>query len=353
MQQRRNNHDVTDRVDLTNPTEVYEAVGGILADRYPGLDLAPLRDAFETFARLYAGVLPGYHGCDTWYHDAQHSFDCTLAMARLLDGRDRDLPEWERLGPRRAMFGTICALFHDSGYIRRWSEAHFHNGAEFTLYHVSRSGDFLAEYLPTVDFSREAELARRIVHYTGYEVALDKIPVRDPMDRQLGFLLGTADLLAQMADRCYPEKCHRFLYHEFEACGVAGPLIAGVRKPIYDSADDLIRKTPGFAQKLFGERLDGYFRGAHACMNAHFGGDDPYLDQIRQHLAYIETLVAADDLARLRRRPRSINGHRFRQLLGLKLARHHPRHTQIIRARPHAHARHVPGRRRLAHYMPV
>jgi len=89
------------------------------------------------------------------------------------------------------------------------------------------------------------------VHYTGYEIALDRIPVRGAKDKRIGFMLGTADLLSQLSDRCYPEKCFKFLYHEFETAGIAGPSIQGVRKPIYASPEDLMQKTPGFVKKLF------------------------------------------------------------------------------------------------------
>ena len=37
---------------------------------------------FDIFTELYAGTLPGYVGCDTWYHDAQHSLDCTKRIFR-------------------------------------------------------------------------------------------------------------------------------------------------------------------------------------------------------------------------------------------------------------------------------
>ncbi len=50
-------------------------------------------------------------------------------------------------------------------------------------------------------------ISTRIVHFTGYEIKLDQIQLTDPRDRKLGHLLGTADLIAQMADRCYLEKC--------------------------------------------------------------------------------------------------------------------------------------------------
>jgi hypothetical protein len=211
---RRNHYDVTGRVRISHPDDVRIAVCELLAELYPDADLAALRDAFRTFGRLYAGTLPGYAGCDTWYHDAQHSLDCALAMARLLDGHERSVPAAQKLGARRAVLGVLIALFHDAGYIRRRGD-HAVNGAEFTLTHVHRSGEFLRDYLPKIGFGDDVRKARQIVHFTGYEIALDKIQVRDAKDRMLGFLLGSADVLAQTSDRCYLEKCRDFLFREF------------------------------------------------------------------------------------------------------------------------------------------
>jgi hypothetical protein len=46
------------------------------------------------------------------------------------------------------------------------------------------------------------------------------------MFRRLGNMLGTADIIAQMADRCYLEKCRDRLFPEFVAGGLAS--VAGV-----------------------------------------------------------------------------------------------------------------------------
>jgi hypothetical protein len=56
----------------------------------------------------------------------------------------------------------------------------------------------MAEWVP---------VATKIVHFTGYEVQFDQIRLDDHRDRKLGHLIGTGDLIAQMADRCYLEKC--------------------------------------------------------------------------------------------------------------------------------------------------
>ncbi|MBI2382728.1 MAG: hypothetical protein HYV18_01460 [Gammaproteobacteria bacterium] len=335
MRERRSHYDVTNTVNISDPAEVCAAICGLLSALYPGVDLRPVRQAHETFGRLYAGILPGYHGCDTWYHDAQHSLDCALAMARLLDGYERSVTPAQRVGARRAVLGVICALFHDAGYIRRLDETAYHNGAEFTLYHVTRSGEFLQDYLPAIGFAPEAALAARLVHFTGYEMALDRIEVQHAKDRWIGYLLGTADIVAQMADRCYPEKCHKFLFHEFRACGLAGHGIPGGPKPIYSSPEDLIRKTPEFAKKLFDERLDGYFEGCYRYLEKHFGGPNPYLSEIRGHLGYVLQIIESGSLAGLRRRPRIVNARVLRGILNVRLAEARPRRRP---AAPHPHA---------------
>ena len=310
-----NHFDVTGSVRISSPWAVRDAVLEALTPHFPGLDQKPLAHAFLTFTRLYAGDLPGYVGCDTWYHDAQHSLDCALAMARVLDGYERTVAAAERLGARRATLGVIVALFHDAGYIRRKDDKAT-NGAEYTIGHVRRSGEFLRSYLPTVGFTaEEADLASRIVHYTGYEMELDKIEVSDPLDRLLGFMLGTADILSQCADRVYLEKCRDFLFREFFICGLAGPGIAGGPKPIYSSAEDLLKKTPEFQEKVRQERLDGYFQGVRRYMSEHFGGYDPYTSALRQHLDHLQGLLRAGHLNELRRLPEAVGSEAMREAL--------------------------------------
>lgn len=317
---RRNHYDVTDRVFLADPRIVGEEVCSVIGQLHRGIDLAPLRTAFDTFARLYCGTLPGYVGCETWYHDAQHSLDCALVMARLLDGYERSVDEGQRLGRRRAVLGVIAALFHDAGYIRKDTDEERH-GAEFTLFHVRRSGDFLAAFLPTVGFAAEAALAERAVHYTGYEIALDQIEVSDPLDRRLGFLLGSADVLAQMSDRCYLEKCRDFLYPEFEICGLAGAERPDGTRPLYSSRVDLLRRTGEFRDQIWNERMDGYFQGLYKHAAAHFGGQNLYVEAIDGHLKRLREVIRDGDIeSGLRRRAECINAGPLRVIMGLQPA---------------------------------
>jgi hypothetical protein len=170
------------------------------------------------------------------------------------------------LGAERAAVGIFLALFHDIGYLRERTEE-AQNGAEFTRNHVTRSARFMDFYLPTIGFAHWTRLTSEIVHFTGYEKTFEQIgeKLKDPRDIKLGHLLGTADMIAQMADRCYLEKCRDRLYPEFVLGGVAVSVDAtgssrGVR---YASGLDLLRQTPGFMEDVRRKRLDAAFDRAY------------------------------------------------------------------------------------------
>ena len=167
-QDRRNDYDVTNTVQVSNPAAVRNAVWKLYSDTFPGAPFDKLWLAFYDFERLFTGRFPGYLGCDTTYHDMQHTLDMTLALTRLVAGYERSVGTAERLGPERARMAIITSLFHDSGYIRHKDrDSDFLNGAEFTLYHVTRSADFLRRYLPELGLAKDAGVASMIVHFTG------------------------------------------------------------------------------------------------------------------------------------------------------------------------------------------
>ena len=173
-QDRRNDYDVTNTVQVSNPASVRRAVHALFTETFPVKTFDKLWLGFYDFERLFTGRFPEYMGCDTTYHDMQHTLDMTLALARLVAGYERSVEPPDRLGPRRAQMAIITSLFHDAGYIRhKTRDKDFANGAEFTLYHVSRSADFLRRYLPELGLAADVGVASLIVHFTGYELDLD------------------------------------------------------------------------------------------------------------------------------------------------------------------------------------
>lgn len=286
-------HDVTNTVDVTSSEAVYRAIRELLVVRFPDLPFSKLQRAFQDFDRLYRGEYPGFHACDTAYHDDCHVRDVTLAMARLIDGYEVTHGPEDSLGSRRALVGLIVALFHDAGYIRRRGDTRHNHGAAYTRVHVSRSARFLVEYLPTIGLGAEADAAARLVHYTGYEITPETIELNNKKEHLLGHLVGTADVIAQMADVAYLEKCRDRLYEEFEIGGIARHRGEDGREVVlYESAADLLVKTPGFVSTVIEQRLDGYFHAAYRFAEAHFGGSNLYMDALLANRRRLETALS-------------------------------------------------------------
>jgi hypothetical protein len=294
---RRNDYDVTNTVQVSSTAAVSQAVRELFAIGWPGEPYDRVAIAFEEFERLFSGRMPGYFGVDTIYHDRQHSLDMTLAMARLLVGYESAVDSHRRVGAERAVMALVTSLFHDAGYIREFDDRQHRNGAEFTLYHVTRSARFLARFLPSIGMDSWIPVSTRIVHFTGYEIKLSQIQLADERDRKLGHLLGTADLIAQMADRCYLEKCRDRLYPEFVLGGIAAaPGSDGTLQIRYSSGLDLLRETRK-------ERLDGEFECAYRFLEPMFDGENPYLEAIDRNLEYLQRILRAERWRMLRRNP--------------------------------------------------
>ncbi|HEX7030347.1 MAG TPA: hypothetical protein VF254_07105 [Gammaproteobacteria bacterium] len=314
MRERRSDYDVTNAVQVSDPAAVCGAVAELFSALYPRADFQPVEKAFREFELAFRGHADGFHGVETTYHDLQHTLDVTLALMRLIDGYERAADtEGRRLGPERAAVGVITALFHDAGYLRRTHDTRHQHGAEYTRVHVSRSARMLEELLPELGFEAAAAIAAEMVHYTGYERPFDQIAIDDSLWVKTGHLLGTADMLAQMADRCYLEKCRDRLYREFEVGGVArmrapdGSEIVNYRSP-----EDLLKKTPDFCTVTLDQRLGGKFDHAHRYMNVHFGGDNLYLEAIERSLGHLRFVIERERWDLLRRQPLCYNVDLFR-----------------------------------------
>ncbi len=256
LQDRRNDYDVTNEVQVSSPAAVRGAVRDIYRALYPADSFDTVWLAFHDFERFFNGLEPDYHAVDTTYHDIQHTMDMTLALARLIAGHETSVTSKDRLGPERASLGLITALFHDSGYLRhREADRDCVSGAEFTLSHVSRSAAFLKRYLPRIGLEDFTSVATQIVHFTGYEIDLDKIELDKPKDSIVGHLLGTADLIAQLADRCYLEKCRDRLFPEFILGGIAIEDASRGTLVRYRSGQDLLAQTLKYYQRYARRRL--------------------------------------------------------------------------------------------------
>lgn len=299
-----NEYDVARLVKTTDPAEVEAEVDRIFLGLYADARTDALDAAFRDAASLYRGEVPGVHACDTTYHDIQHALDVTLAMARLIDGYERSRVAIEPITEREFRLGVITALFHDIGYLRRRSDTpQAANGAEYTRIHVSRGAEFLRGYLPKLGMTDMAEIAAALIHFTDFEKPIPSVRVSGSIYRLLGNLLGTADLIAQMADRCYLEKCRDRLYPELLAGGLARKRNPdGEELVVFESGEDLVRKTPEFYAGAI-RRLQEELSGCYQYAESHFRGQNLYLEQLQKNIRFAQDLASESDMSALRRRP--------------------------------------------------
>jgi hypothetical protein len=305
---RRNDHDVTDKIRTTDLKQVAGEVMRLYRGLYGGSPAGDggtpadsLEHAFADLQKLYQGDHPEYLPCDTEYHDIQHVLDVTLAMARLMDGYERSRNGSPTLPAACFALGVITALFHDFGYLRKKKDRRHRYGAEYTLTHVSRGSSYLKSYLPKIGLKKYAKTGATLVHYTGYERPAETIPLNDTLLRRVGHMLGTADIIAQMADRCYLEKCRDRLYPEFVLGGLAKrKLPNGKTQILFTSGDDLVHKTPGFYMNA-AKRLDLQLARAYEYAERHFKGQNLYLEEMQKNVRYAQAIADAPDTGMLRR----------------------------------------------------
>lgn len=264
-------------VDLETPEDGFREVKAIALLAAPDFDCTTFEAAFEDTVRLFNGEYPGYQACNTLYHDLDHTIDALLAMSRLVHGAFVDGLE---LTERQLRLGLISALLHDTGYIQA-AHDQAGTGAQYTLVHIKRSIEFMRAYFADKKYAEDDfEFCSGLLKCTGLDTRIDEIPFESPEHEALGKMLGTADLLGQMADRCYLQKL-RFLYNEFCEGQVTG----------FKDELDLWERTPAFYQFTL-RRFAGELGGVYRHMRSHFKvrwdiDRDLYLELIAEKIDFL------------------------------------------------------------------
>jgi len=284
-------------VDTSNSEATLKEVLYISALMDPDFQNGPFIDVFSDIKRLFNGCYPGYHACNTEYHDFDHTCAVMLAMSRLMHGA---FLTGLLFSGREINMGIIAALMHDTGYIQELVD-HDGTGAKHTLTHIERSVDFLRDYYKkdsTYDAGNMKDFAS-ILHCTGLTAKVIEMDFSSEKMVVIGKMLGTADLVGQMAGRLYPEKL-LFLYREFVEGGVSQ----------FKSEWDLLQQTIGFSEWTK-QRLAGEFGGVDGYMIHHFRNRwdidaDLYREGIRRNIDYIRDVLSRhpDDFIEYLRRGR-------------------------------------------------
>jgi len=255
---------------------------------FPGYDSSLFVKSFGNVEKLFFGMYPGFQASNTKYHDFEHTCSVVLAMARLIYGAISEGAVYEE---KTLTKGLLSALYHDVGLIQT-EDDELGTGAKYTVGHEERSIQFMREDLGDSLSPESIEDIADCIRCTILVMAPSKIAFRSEEMRYMGYFLGSADLLAQIADRYYLEKL-LLLFEEFKEAKLPG----------YDTAFDLLLKTRNFYQDVARKRLDEELDNVSRYMGSYFlkrweVDHDLYEEAIHRNLDYLDGILSGckDDL---------------------------------------------------------
>lgn len=265
-------HELT---DIRSTSETFAEIKKILLLIDPSFDSLFIENVYNDIIRLFNGNYPGYRASNTKYHDLEHTCAVTLATARLMHGIH---VQNQTFSSRVIQLGLIGALFHDTGLIQTVEE-NDGTGAQYTIGHEDRSIALMERYLSDKGFSAEDILdCSHIIMCTKLSLPLNEIPFRSEETKTMGKVLGSADLIAQMADRNYLKKLP-LLFLEFKEAGMAG----------FETPLELFENTEEFYHSVARTRLAEELGNVSAAARYHFknrwGIDrDLYAESIKNNI---------------------------------------------------------------------
>lgn len=235
---------------------------------------------------LFEGLWKDYQKCQTGYHNLSHAIDVALVTARMIAGHNLINKE-NKISHDHFELALVAALFHDTGYIKDKKDQKG-KGGKYTFAHVERSVAIARRYLTSRKLPTSAiELITKIISSTEFSHIPEMRKIfADQKEIELAEIVGTADLIAQMADVDYMENI-RHLFGEFEeAYEFYGPdYLKEHNIKNYSSADEMIRLTLKFYQEFVIPRLEAFGRKDNYLV-AFFGdGRNPYLENIKANLS--------------------------------------------------------------------
>jgi len=275
-----------DLINYNSKSGTYTEILKTLSLVVPDFDTSYLKNVYSDIICLFNGDYPGYRASNTKYHNLEHTCSVTLATARLIHGLH---VQGKRFSSPVILLGLVGALFHDTGLIQR-EEERGGTGAQYTIGHEERSVELMGKYLTSGGFSAEdINDCGNIILSTNLNLTLGEISFRSDETRSMGRVVGSADLIAQMADRNYLEKLP-LLFLEFKEARMSG----------FVTPLELFKNTGEFYHSVVRTRLTKEMGNVSSAALFHFkerwGIDrDLYAEAITNNIKYMTRIY--DDCA--------------------------------------------------------
>lgn len=278
-----------------DPDVVWRKAVFIINRINPAYDITLAHAVFDDVMRLFRGEYPGYCPIRTPYHNLPHTLDVFLCAVRLMHGVHLANT---KLTDREITLVIFATLLHDVGYAQLRDGTETGTGAQFTPTHVQRGIEFMRSYIAEraipADFADDLV---PIISCSDPRLPLSRISFPNPRVLLIGQIVGTADLVGQMADRYYLEKLVS-LYQEFEEARMGN----------YKSVHDMMRKTQHFYAQIQ-QKLDDGFGSLYHKLSLHFKDtlnteQNFYMESIRKNMDYLTKVTALSEseyLSQLRR----------------------------------------------------
>jgi hypothetical protein len=272
-------------IDMASPEAVHKEVLHIINLIRPQFDTKPVHRVFEFTIDLYKGQHEEYKACNTDYHNLRHITDTYLAMARLLHGVQLSN---KNFSDREMVLGLTGALMHDTGMIQEKCD-HEGTGAKYTQEHVKIGMDFVEKHSDVLPLeNHEITDLRDMILCTDLMAHIHAIKFSSEKIELLGKMLGTADLIAQMADHTYLEKL-LFLYHEFKEADIGN----------FKNEIDFLHHTLDFfevSNKRFKDTLGNTSRYMVPHFKARWGiNENLYILSLENQRKFLEKIMADKD----------------------------------------------------------
>jgi len=248
----------------------------------PGFDTELLKEVHRDLTAFFTGTHPDFQSNTMPYHNLRHSILVVLASVRLFHGLHCNQVH---ISAATLFKGLLAAYFHDSGMLLREGDS-AKSGTEYIVGHELRSIAHLSRYAEKKNFdSKIIKNCATIINYTNLESDPAIFNYHTHEIQIAGQVVGSADILAQMADRYYLEYLP-LLFIEQQAGGISK----------HHSALNLMEHTSNFYHNIVLKRLITTFSNTSIALKAHFKDRHTidrnlYIDNIDKNILYLRKII--------------------------------------------------------------
>lgn len=281
-----NNQQLSRIFDGQFHTEPLEEIVFISLQICPDIDPQFIRNIHTELTGYFHGLHPRFQKSTLPYHNLRHTIMVVLATARLFHGLHCS---HVTISSDTLLKGLLAAYFHDTGMLLQKGDA-TDCGTSYMANHEIRSIHFLSHYCKTKNISdvvaRDCSL---IINYTELNRDPATFTMHSHQVQIAGQVVGSADILAQMADRYYLE-CLPLLFGELKAGGINS----------HNSALELMEHTANFYRNVVLKRLLITFSNTSRVMQTHFRerymlDRNLYKENIDRNIAYLKAIITKCD----------------------------------------------------------